>query len=143
MKHCVFALIATVLLSGCGTVPSKYEGDDAASVSGVFLAASKTAIVEINGQRRGPPYWPVPIKVKPGLVTVGLNVWNVSGQLHAFGCFEIDAAPASYHEFAAKTVDGGFDVQLYQGAGKEKKLIASAFVAFARPADRRCPVRSA
>jgi hypothetical protein len=129
MKACLASVAAAAILTGCGSVPFRYEGADAATIAGEF-AANKSIIVEVNGQRRDPPFLPNALKVRPGLLRVGINLHNITGQLFSTGCFEIEAPPGSYHQFTAMVEQGGFLVSLHEGEGERKKLIGTAKVPF-------------
>src|SRR5689334_17458203 len=99
--------VTAVWLSGCGSVPFRYEGADAATLAGEFMSGTNSVIVmEVNGERREPPFSPAPIKVRPGLLRVGLN-------LHGFyrystSCVEIDATPGSFYQFSVAVEQDGF-----------------------------------
>jgi hypothetical protein len=129
MKTSVLCVVSAALLAGCGAVPFRYDGPGAATLAGEF-GASKSMIIEVNGERREPPYSPAPITVRPGLLRVGVNLHNVSGQLFGADCFELDAAPGSYHEFSVTTQRDGFLVSVYEGKGELRKLIGTARVPF-------------
>lgn len=141
MRSAAVALLATAVLAGCGSVPFRYDGPDGATLSGDYLAASKTMIIEVNGDRRQPPFSPAPIKVRPGLLRVGVNLHNVSGQLFGAGCFEVEAAPGSFHKFSVTTERDGFLVSVHEGEGEQRKLVGKALVPFRRLAEVKqyCP----
>jgi hypothetical protein len=130
MKAPVFCLVSATVLAGCAAVPFRYEGPDAATLSGEFLSASKTMVMEVNGLRRDLGFSAVEFKVRPGVLRVGVNLHNISGQLFGAECFELDVAPGSYHQFSAQTQTDGFLVSVYEGKGDGRKLIGKARVPF-------------
>jgi hypothetical protein len=130
MKAAFTTLFAAAVLAGCGAVPFRYEGPDAATLSGEFLSASKTMVMEVNGLRREPGFSSVEIKVRPGLLRVGVNLHNISGQLFGAECFQFEVEPGSYHQFSAQTEKNGFLVSVYEGKGDDRKLIGTARVPF-------------
>jgi hypothetical protein len=112
-------------------VPFRYDGPDAATLAGEF-AMNKAMVVEVNGQARELPRSFSPVKVRPGLLRVGVQFNNVSGQLLTAECFEIEAAPGSYYQFTSTVEAGGFLVYLHEGKDESRKLIGKAFVPFRR-----------
>jgi len=145
MKAPAIALLAAAVLSGCGAVPFRYDGPDAATIAGTYVSASKSMIIEVNGERRAPPFSPAPLKVRPGLLRVGVNLHNVSGQLFGAECFELQAAPGSYHQFAVATERSGFLVSVYEGEGEGRKLVGEALVPFRNgnvEIKQYCPAKS-
>jgi hypothetical protein len=131
MKAPIISLLAASLLAGCGAIPFRYDGPDAATIAGQFKAtAAKSIIVEVNGERRDPPFSTAPIKVRPGLLRVGLNLHNVTNQLFAAQCFELHAAPGSFHRFSVSAEKAGFLVSLYEGEGENARLVGTALVPF-------------
>jgi hypothetical protein len=129
MKPLPACFLAAALLAGCGTVPFRYDGPDAATIVGDF-GASKSMIIEVNGERREPPYSPAPVKVRPGVLKVGVNLHNFSGQLFGAECVELDAAPGSFHQITVTTETNGFLLAVFEGQGESRKLIGTALVPF-------------
>jgi len=130
MKGFFFVALATAAtLVGCGAVPFRYDGPDAATLAGQF-GASKSMIVEVNGQRRELPYAPGPIKVRPGLLRVGINLHDLSGKFFGAECIELHAEAGAFDLFSVATEREGFRVSLYEGEGEGKKLLGQTLAPF-------------
>jgi hypothetical protein len=145
VKAPIISLVAATFVAGCGAVPFRYDGPDAATLAGEF-GASKTMVVEVNGQRREQPYAPGPIKVRPGLLRVGINLHDVSGQLFGAECIEMEAQAGSLYRFSVSTKSNGFLVSLYEGEGEGRKLIGTTLAPFRNMSQlwdkERCPKQS-
>jgi hypothetical protein len=145
MKAPIISLVAATLVAGCGAVPFRYDGPDAATLAGEF-GASKTMVVEVNGQRREPPYAPGPIKVRPGLLRVGINLHDVSGQRFGAECIELEAQAGSLYRFSVSAESNGFLVSLYEGEGEGRKLVGRTLAPFRNMGQlwdkERCPKES-
>jgi hypothetical protein len=133
MKACLLLLAAAALVAGCGAVPFRYDGPDAATLAGHYAIGKATSsVVEVNGQHRELPFTFEPIKVRAGLLKVGVHLYSSNGDLRTGGCFEVDAAPGGYYQFSSSVVEGGFLVYLHQGQGESRKLIGEVFIPFGR-----------
>jgi hypothetical protein len=135
MKASVAGCLAAVILGGCGSVPYRYDGSDAATLAGADILdwtnRSTTMVVEVNGQHRGLPYTIHPITVRPGVLKVGVHFRGGGGALSA-GCFEVNAAAGGYYQFTSTVVDGGFLVHLHEGQGEDRRLVGKIFMPLRR-----------
>jgi hypothetical protein len=133
MNRNVISLLAATCIVGCGAVPFRYDGPDAATLAGHYAIGKATSsVVEVNGQHRELPFTFEPIKVRAGLLKVGVHFYSTNGGLRTGGCFELDAAPGGYYEFSSSVEDGGFLVYLHEGQGDSRKLIGERFIPFGR-----------
>jgi hypothetical protein len=130
MKAPVICLVAAAMLAGCGSVPYRYEGSDAATLAGDdnlgWATRTTTMVVELNGQHRGLIHFNHPINVRPGVLKVGVHF--TGGGARGGGCFEVDAAPGGYYQFSSIQVEGGFLVSLHEGRAADRRLIGKIFV---------------
>jgi hypothetical protein len=131
MKASVAVCLAAAVVAGCGSVPYRYEGSDAATLAGADILdwtnRTTTMVVEVNGQPRGLPYVIHPIRVRPGVLKVGVHFTGGGGALSA-GCFEVNAAAGGYYQFTSTIVPGGFLVHLHEGQGEDRRLVGKVFM---------------